>query len=147
MAGSRSNARASAGLSDGDWLRNDVKRSGSTAQGNPEVAGSLDRFETAPAALFRRALHRKGVGDDYTLGPAVEYRVGRAVTPLNGISLVDGRGGGLVGEAEGIRGDIITLLKGGVAVEGIELLEMHADLFAQRIVILFKITSFLTIRE
>jgi hypothetical protein len=39
----------------GDWLRNDVKRSGSTAQGNPEVAGSLDRFETAPVALFRRA--------------------------------------------------------------------------------------------
>jgi hypothetical protein len=65
IGASRSNARASAGLSYGDWLRNDVKRSGSTVQGNPEVVGSLDRFETTPVAFFRRAFIGKvGECDD-----------------------------------------------------------------------------------
>jgi hypothetical protein len=42
------------------WLRNDVKRSGSTT-GRPEVAGSLDRFVTRARRLIRRVFDREGM--------------------------------------------------------------------------------------
>jgi hypothetical protein len=52
----RRNVRASAGSTQ-DWLRNDVKRSGSTFL---EVAGSFDRFVTALAPFLMGGLSWTG---------------------------------------------------------------------------------------
>jgi len=60
-------------------------------------------------------------GTQNYLAKAWDDRIGCAVSPLDGIAGVDGGGRRLIVKTEGIGRDVVTFLKGGVAIKCIEL--------------------------